>query len=188
MSWRGWLTLVLLLAAGLTGWSVWRGRDVQQTSAQTGGRADYLLEDFELIALDEQGRESFTVRAPRLTRDPAAKTLDIATPVFVIPPGPNARTGAWEVRSHRGWVSADGNELRLRGEVRARSDDADGRPVLMATEQLNVFPDTKRANSAVPVTVTQPGLILNGQSLQAQLDTKRVHLTDVKARYERTAR
>lgn len=188
MSWRGWLTLVLLLAAGLTGWSVWRGRDGQQSGAQAGGRADYVLEDFELIALDEQGRESFTVRAPRLARDPATKTLDIATPLFVIPPGPGARTGAWEVRSRSGWVSADGDELRLRGQVQARSVDAHGRPVTMATEQLNVFPETKRATSPVAVTMTQPGLILNGQGLDAQLDTRRVHLTDVKARYERTVR
>jgi lipopolysaccharide export system protein LptC len=187
VSWRGWLTLVLLAAAAFTGWSVWRGREAAPLGAAIT-RADYVLEDFELVALDERGRESFTLRAPRLTRDPSAKTMDIATPVFTIPARPAARTGDWTLRSDTGWVSAEGDELRLRGDVLASSVDVDGQPVTMATQQLNVFPETSRATSPVAVTLRQPGLILNGHGLVAQLDAKRMHLNDVKARYERTAR
>lgn len=187
MTWRGWLTLVLLAAAALTGWSVWRQREAPPLAGSTA-RADYVLEEFELVALDERGRESFTLRAPRLERDPSARTIDIATPVFTIPAGSDARTGDWTLRSDTGWVSAEGDELRLRGDVLASSVDVDGQPVTMATQRLNVFPDTKRAVSPIAVTLRQPGLILNGRSLEAELDAKRMHLTDVKARYERTAR
>lgn len=188
MSWRGWLTLVLLAAALATGWSVWRQRDDATPALAGGARSDYVLEQFELVALDKSGRESFTLRAPRLVRDPADETLDIATPVFTIPAGPDASTGDWDLRAQRGWVSAGGDELRLRGDVQARSVDADGRPVSMATQQLNIFPESKRATSPVETTLRQPGLILNGQRLEAELDAKRMHLEDVRARYERTAR
>lgn len=188
MSWRGWLTLVLLAAALATGWSVWRQRDDATATPAGGARPDYVLEQFELVALDKSGRESFTLRAPRLVRDPADETLDIATPVFTIPAGPDASTGDWDLRAQRGWVSAGGDELRLRGNVQARSVDADGRPVSMATQQLNIFPESKRATSPVETTLRQPGLILNGQRLEAELDAKRMHLEDVRARYERTAR
>lgn len=189
MSWRGWLTLALLLLAAVTGWSLWQQQDTESDAPAAAGRPDYVLVQFELIALDEQGRESFTLRAPRLARDPAARTMDITTPVFVIPPRPGSEGGAWTVQSQTGWVSADGNELRLRGQVRADSVDPEGQPVSMRTEQLNIFPDTKRATSAAPVTLTQPGLILNGRGVEAQLDSKRVNfLSDFKARYERTAR
>lgn len=187
MSWRGWLTLVLLAAAALTGWSLWRERGAAPLAAGVA-RADYVLEDFELVALDERGRESFTLRAPRLARDPSARTLDIATPVFRIPARPGGRTGDWNIRSDTGWVSADGDELRLRGDVLASSVDIDGQPVTMATQQLNVFPETKRATSPVAVTLRQPGLILNGHGLEARLDARRMHLNDVRVRYERTAR
>jgi lipopolysaccharide export system protein LptC len=187
VNWRGWLTLVLLVAALLTGWSVWRQREAVPL-AEGGARADYVLEDFELVALDERGRESFTLRAPRLERDPSRRTLDIATPVFTVPARPGARTGDWTIRSDAGWVSAAGDELRLRGDVLASSVDADGQPVSMATQRLDVFPETRRATSPVAVTLRQPGLILNGRSLEAELDAKRMHLTEVKARYERTAR
>lgn len=184
MSWRLALTLVLAVVAAVVGWSLWyRGDD--ETGPVVGGRADYVLEDFELISLDREGREAFTLRAPRLDRDPAVRTLDIATPLFVIPSREGGGT-PWEVRSRTGWVSEDGNEIRLRGDVQATSTDEAGRPLRMDTQRLNVFPDAKRATSDVQVSLKQPGFILNGHDLEAKLDTKRVFLKDIKARYERT--
>lgn len=184
MNWRLALSLVLAGVAALVGWSLWY-RGEEQAGPVEGGRADYVLEDFELISLDREGREAFTLRAPRLGRDPAVRTLDIATPLFVIPSREGGGT-PWEVRSKTGWVSADGNEIRLRGDVQATSTDAAGRPLRMDTQRLNVFPDAKRATSDVQVSLKQPGFILNGHDLEAKLDTKRVFLKDIKARYERT--
>lgn len=184
MNWRLWLTLALAVVAAAIGWSTWH-RDGDDTLPVAGGRADYVLEDFELVSLDREGREAFTLRAPRLQRDPAVRTLDIATPLFVIP----AREGTgtpWEVRARTGWVSAAGDEIRLRGDVQATSSDEAGRPMRMDTQRLNVFPEAKRATSDVQVSLKQPGFILNGHHLEAKLDTKRVFLKDIKARYERT--
>lgn len=187
MSWRIVLTGVLLVAALLTGWALWR-ENREDAVVVAGGRPDYVLEDFELVALNEQGREAFTLRAPQLTRSPQDETLAITTPLFLIPPAPGSNGAPWEVRSRTAWVSADGDELRLQGNVRATSVDVDGQPVAMATERLNVFPKTRRATSPVRVTLTQPGLILNGHGLDARLDARQVHLNDVKGRYERTVR
>lgn len=187
MSWRTATIWVLLVAAIASGWMVWRQRAGDAAPAKAQFRPDYVLNQLELIALDEQGRESFTLRAPRLTRDPAAKSMDIQTPVFVIPPRAGQAGTPWEVRSATAWVAPKGEELRLRGEVKANSKDKQGRPVSIATEELNVFPNTKRATSVAKVTMTQPGFILNGRGLDAQLDAKRIVLqSDVKARYERT--
>lgn len=185
MNWRLWLTLALAAVAGMIGWSLWR-KAGDASSPVAGGRADYVLHDFELVSLDREGREAFTLRAPRLQRDPAVRTLDIATPLFVIPPREGGGGTPWEVRSKTGWVSADGNEIRLRGDVKATSTDEAGRPLRMDTQRLNVFPETQRATSDVQVSLKQPGFILNGHALEAKLDTKRVFLKDIKARYERT--
>ena len=92
------------------------------------------------------------------------------------------------MRARTGWVSAEGDELRLRGQVIAASTDG-GAPVRLATEELNVYPDAKRATSAVAVTVTQPGSILRGRNMTALLDSKRVQLkSNVKVRYESSGR
>jgi lipopolysaccharide export system protein LptC len=190
MSWRGPLTLLLLLAAAITGWSVWTERPGHQVTAPASdAHSDYLLHDFELVALDAQGRESFTLRAPRLTRNASDRTMDLRTPRFLIPPRPGTDGSAWEVRARTGWVSAEGDELRLRGGVDARSTAASAASMRMTTEQLNVYPRQQRATSAAEVTIVQPGLILRGRGLEADLADNRLRLqSNVKAHYARTPR
>jgi lipopolysaccharide export system protein LptC len=185
MNWRLWLAIALAVVAALIGRSLWRSGDGAVEPVE-GGRADYVLRDFELVTLDREGREAFTLRAPRLERDPAVRTLDIATPLFIIPPREGAAGTPWEIRSKTAWVSADGDEIRLRGDVQATSSDEAGRALRMDTQRLNVFPETKRATSDVQVSLKQPGFILNGHTLEAKLDTKRVFLKDIKARYDHT--
>lgn len=188
MSWRSVVIVLLLLGAGLSAWSLWSQRHQQAPDGPASGRPDYVLHDFELVVLDQQGHESFTLRAPLLARDPSDETIEIATPRFVIPPKPGSGDQPWRVKSRTGWVSATGDELRLRGDVRANSEDAGGQPIRIATEQLNIFPETRRATSAVPVTVNQPGFTMNGTGLEALLGADRIFLNNVQARYENTVR
>jgi lipopolysaccharide export system protein LptC len=188
VSWRGILTLVLLVAAAVSGWSVWTHRPGRAAATPADARSDYLLHDFELVVLDKQGQEAFTLRAPQLERHPGDRTMSLATPVFTIPPAPNSKNGSWEVRSTTGWVSAEGDELRLRGDVVATNAGSDGEgpggAVKMTTQELNVFPDARRATSAADVTITQPGSILRGHGMNALLDSKRIQLkSNVKGRY-----
>ncbi len=188
MSWRTLATLALIGGALLTGWMLWSQRHPAAAPGTGDSPPDYILNDFELIALDAEGRESFTLRAPRLERDPDSRTMDITTPLFIIPAREGSQAGAWEVRSRTGWVSAEGDEIRLRGEVLADSRDAGGRPTRIATEQLDVFPEDKRAQSPVKVKVTRPGLTMNGHHLVADLEGNRITLKDTRSRYENTAR
>lgn len=188
MNWRALATLLLLAGALLSGWALLKQRGGNTAPATGAAQPDYILNEFELVALDNQGRESFTLRAPRLARDPNARTLDIQTPLFLIPATEGSTGGSWEVRSASAWVSEGGDEIRLRGEVQADSTDNSGRPVTMRTEQLNVFPESKRASSPVKVTLTQPGLIMTGRELEADLGRNHITLQDTRSRYENTAR
>ena len=186
MSPRMILGVVLLVAAALSGWSLWRDRVVEEQAHAASGRSGYVLHDFELIALDNSGKESFTLRAPLLQQTPGAKTMDLTTPLFLLP---DKQGGYWEVRSKTGWVSDNREEIRLLGNVEARSPEGDARPVNMKTEQLNVFPDANRATSASAVTITQPGSILRGRGLEADLADKRYTLlSQVRSRYVRSNR
>ena len=189
MSRRAMLTLGLLLAAALTGWLAWKHRPSKHAVVNTNTRSDYVLRDFEVVVLDKQGQESFTLRAPTLDRNPGDRTMSIATPVFYIPAAPAkgqapTREAGWVVNASTGWVSAGGDELRLQGSVTAKTAGERERPITMTTEQLNVFPDRNRVTAPGMVTVTQPGSILRGQGMEALLDSKRVRFSsNVKARY-----
>ena len=183
MSWRTVLTLVLLVAAAISGWSVWTHRPDDESTRLANMRSDYRLQDFELVALDKLGKEAFTLRAPQLQRHPGDRTMTLATPLFLLPTNDG---GYWEIRSKQGWVSAEGDEVRLTGDVNATSPQG-MTPTTFATQTLNVFPQTDRASSRDVVTVTRPGSILRGRGFAANLKSKRYTLlADVRTRYAPT--
>lgn len=180
MSWRTGLTLVLLLAAIACGWSVWT-QSGGGTDAATATRSDFVLHDFEIVSLDLQGKESFTLRGPNLQRDPGAKSMTLETPQFLVPD----RSGAyWDVRAQRGTVPDDGKALRLRGKVVANSPPQAPPPTRIETDELDLFPGENRATSTATVTLTRPGLTMRGRGLQADFDRRQVALlSDVHTRY-----
>jgi lipopolysaccharide export system protein LptC len=181
MSWRGVLILCLLAGALVSGWAVWKHRSPPPQIATASDRPDYVLRDFELTSLNKEGKESFTLRAPSLERRPNDDTMSMATPVFQVPDG----TGKyWDIRSKQGWVSADQNEIRLIGEVKANSPADDLRPITMNTERLSVFPRRNRASTDAVVTIVQPGSILRGRGFAVSTATKRyVFRSEVRSRY-----
>ena len=145
MSWRGVLGLVLLVAAVLSGWSAWKQRDVPEPDMSSVERSDYLMRDFEMISLDDQGKESMTLRAPEMQRSPKDETFTITTPLFLLP---DSEGQHWEMRAKSGWVSAKGDELRLTGDVRGTSPQQAEVPSTFDTQRLNVFPRRNLASTA----------------------------------------
>lgn len=180
VTWRGGLTVLLLLAVIASGWSVWTYSAVtaEQANAQ---RPDYVLHDFEIVSLDAEGEEAFTLRGPELQRDPDAKSMSLLTPLFLVPD----RNGAyWEVRAKHGLVPEDGKELRLRGDVIATSPAQLPPQTRIETAELNLFPRDNRATSTVAVTVTRPGLTMRGRGLEADFNRQQIALlSDVHSRY-----
>lgn len=182
MSWRMALGLVLLVAAILSGWSAWRNRDIPAAARVALDRSDYIMKNFEMIALDRQGKEALTLRSPEMHRNPQDQTFDIATPLFLLP---DDQGKYWQMRSQRGWMSAKGEELRLTGDVRGTSPEGAAQPTVFQTQRLNVFPNTNVAASDDTVTITQPGSILTGRGFETNLKTKEYEFkSQVKSIYE----
>lgn len=180
MSWRVGLTIALLLAVIASGWSVWTHSGNSPDPAATK-RPDYVLRNYEIVSLDSDGKEAFTLRGPELQRDLGAKSMTLLTPLFLVPD----RNGAyWEVRAKHGFVPEDGKELRLRGDVVATSPAQVPPPTRIETAELNLFPHANRATSTVAVTVTRPGLTMRGRGLEADFNRQQVALlSDVHSRY-----
>jgi lipopolysaccharide export system protein LptC len=176
---------VLGVFAAITGWVAWLQRnDVASDDFVGPPRSDYVLSDFTLASLDENGKLAFEVEAPRLAKHPWLDTFAIDEPRFRIIDG-GQRT--WKASARTGWVSADAKELRLVEAVAAdRVPTADAPALSLRTERLAARLDTNRMTSDAPVTITQPGLILRGVGLDADLKENRFSLlADVRARYEK---
>lgn len=171
-SWRLLLTLLLGLAALASGWSVWRmSHPAAETVLQT--RPDYVLRDFEIVALDEQGKESFTLRGPELLRDPTDKSMQLATPLFLVP---DRQGRYWHVRAQRGTAPDGGRQLELLGQVRADSPPDAPPPTHIETDRLTLDLKANIAHTAASVLITRPGLTMRGVGLRADLDHQQVSL------------
>ncbi|HVK98438.1 MAG TPA: LPS export ABC transporter periplasmic protein LptC [Dongiaceae bacterium] len=182
MNWRMVLGLVLLAAAILSGWSAWKQRDVAEPDAPSSERPDYLMRNFEVISLDDQGQESITLRAPEMQRNPKDQTFTIATPLFLLP---DSQGHHWEMRSRTAWVSARGDEMRLSGDVKGISPRETAVPSTFETQRLNVFPRKNLAVTDAAVTITRPGSILTGVGFETNTKTKQYTFkSQVKSRYE----
>ncbi|UOV04619.1 LPS export ABC transporter periplasmic protein LptC [Pseudoxanthomonas sp. F37] len=187
MSWRAILGLVLLLAAIVSGWSAWKNRDIPSPDRVLVDRSDYVMRDFEMIALNSQGKEAVAVRAPLMERNPQDQTYTITTPLFLLP---EEQGRSWELRSKTGWLSAKGEEMRLRGDVHGIPPQGGAQQIHFRTQSLNVYPDRDLATSDERVTLTQPGSRLSGIGFETNLKTKDyIFKSQVKSTYEpRTAR
>lgn len=180
MSWRTTLTLLLLAAAIASGWSVWRNsRPVDDGVLRS--RPDYLLRDYEITALDKRGKEQFTLSGPVLQRNPADRTIHLATPKFLVP---DPQGHYWEVRADEGLVPASGDRLEVRGQVSAQSP-ADQPPITrIESDRLTLDLEHNRATSDGKVTITRPGLTMEGTGLLADFERRQVSLlSQVRNRY-----
>ncbi|MCL7713316.1 LPS export ABC transporter periplasmic protein LptC [Stenotrophomonas mori] len=176
----------LLLAALASGWSAWKQRGAKGPAPAAAQRADFILGDFEIISLDKDGKERITLRAPSMERNKADQTSSIVRPLFLLP---DADGQHWQLRADTGWVSAKGEELRLRGHVAGDSPrDGTTPPTTFRTSKLNIYPDRNQARTSARVTMTRPGLRQTGTGFRVNLDTRQYSLlSEVKTRYEPNA-
>lgn len=181
MNWRLGLGFVLLVIVIFTGWSAWKHRSGNAAAEAPRLRPDYVMRDFEMVSLDDKGQEAMTLKAPLMQRSPTDQTYLITTPLFLLP---DPEGQPWELRAQSGWVSAKGEELRLRGGVVGNSPAGAKAPTEFKTSSLNVFPNKNLARTDETVTITQPGSILSGTGFETNTKTKQYALkSQVRSRY-----
>lgn len=183
IGWRGILSLVLFAAVLLSGWAVWTQRAPEPPSGPASGRSDYQLYDFDLIVLEDDGSEAFSLRAPHMARQPGDLSMSLETPLFLFPASDTGQE-RWEVRAQEGWVSPDGDKITLTREVRAQGPGSGGNRARLETERLDVFPRTDEASTDQRVTIVDGRSTIRGLGLRVNLATRRyVLLSEVESRY-----
>ncbi len=178
------VAFVLLVFAGLTQWILWLNREDYEGDHYVGPpRSDYTAERFTLTSFDERGAFAFEVESPRIARHGHLGSFEVDTPSFRI----RDKGGAdWRANARKGNVQSDGKSLALTGEVRLDRPRTEARrPVSIRSEELTARIDTSLVTSDTAVTIEQPGSILAGTGLSADLQQKRFVLKQrVRARFE----
>lgn len=174
MSPRAVIGAVLVVAVVASGWLALQLRPERSEPAFVGPpRPDYTMENYQLVVLDAQGAESFTVSGPQMARDPLNAEITLQQPLFTIP----TVDGTWTATSVLGWVSAAADEVRL-----TRSVELDGppnpeqAPLRVRTESLTFRPEENTAHSREQVNIERANSIHSGIGMHADLDTRRLQL------------
>lgn len=175
--------LVLALLAALSGWWLYRLQHADTAPGLVGPpRSDYSIEAFQLVALDRAGNEAFSAEGPRLARHPFLGTLNIERPQMRFP---DSNGGLWSTRADAGFVTRDGDLVRLQGDVRVQGPTGPGgEPIVLETALLNIHPAENRVGTEAAVVLRGPGSILRGRNLDADLDTRRFDLDNLTGRYD----
>ena len=111
---------------------------------------DYYMENFTAIGMDEEGRRKYVVEAERMVHYPDDDTALLDNPhIIQYQPGVAPRHSY----SESGWMSSDGNEVLLTGNVRViqgapeqGNQDQSGGGVL-TTEKLSILLDRNQDGS-----------------------------------------
>jgi len=181
---RSYAAIVLLAIVALaTQALVWVfvPRDVEDTFVGPP-RSDYTLGNFTLDALDEEGKHSFTMAAPRLVRKEDDSSIYVTTPKYeIVDNGGNL----WKGTSDSAWVNKDGTIMKFEGAVDMhRIETQKVTPVQMLTRDLTVTTDPKtkdpqqvrerRMETAALTTVIDPDTVAHGVGMKTDMTLKTV--------------
>ncbi len=173
---RYWLTITLLALFAAAGqWLLWLARERPDEQTFAGPpRSGYSLDDYSLTALDADGRRAFEISGPRLNRRGDDGSIYATSPSWLLVDGSGK---LWHGRSAAAWVNRKGDFMRLEGAVwMEREAGPSEEPVEVLTRDLEAWPRTRKLATAAPATIRQPGSILRGTGLRADLDRKTLEL------------
>lgn len=173
---RGWLLLACaVFASFVLRW--WLADDDQPRNAVGPTRTSFLLHDFQLEKLRDDGSIAARIAAPRLTRHDGDGSLYVDEPKFSLP---DAAGNRWHGGAEFARITAHGEQVSLQGTVSMqRPEDAPLGPARVATANLTIWPDGQRAASDSASTLWQPGRMLEGSSLRIDLATDHYRMSDV---------
>jgi len=111
------VAVALVVFAALTVWTQFEQDDQKDKHPAAQGRRDpdYYIEQFTTTGMDEDGTRRYTLKADRLVHYPDDNTALLDKPHLIQYPPGKAPTHTY---AESGWVSADGDEVLLVGNVR----------------------------------------------------------------------
>jgi lipopolysaccharide export system protein LptC len=180
-----WLPLGIIGALVLV--TTWLGQLAEQHPLQDnpapGHNPDYFVDDLHATAYDITGTPRYHLTASKMQHYIDNDTTTLESPVF-LRDGPGVPRV--EARSNHGLVSAKGDIVYLLDGVKVtQASLAEGLPIMLTTEYLEVRPNSDRLSTDKPVILQQGTSVLRGNSMVADGKAKTLQLSGrVKGIYE----
>jgi LPS export ABC transporter protein LptC len=157
----------------------------------------YAARDAVVIETGFDGRERYRLRARTIRQQAEAGVIELEKLEMDYHPGAQPRipgeassdaaasSEAWHLRSDRGEVRANGDDVELTGNVQVTGRaPGSGEPLTLATETMRINTPTEFIETDAPVTMRWSGHELNARGMQADLKAGTLRLeSDVHGRF-----
>jgi lipopolysaccharide export system protein LptC len=140
----------------------------------------YAALDAQVIETGYDGRERYRLNAQVIRQHGESGVIDLETLKMDYHPGaqgevPGEKPGAaasetWHLKSDRGQVRADGDDVQLTGNVEVTGTAPGSRaPLVLNTETMRINTPTEYIETSAPVKLTLAGHQLDAVGMQADL-------------------
>ncbi|MCQ4346082.1 LPS export ABC transporter periplasmic protein LptC [Pseudomonas stutzeri] len=174
------LLAALLVAIGY--WNIRPESFLQGSAPATDDPVDFYAENARSVQFQTDGRLHYRMRAERLEHRQDSDVTHLTRPELLLHRGSDY---PWQVRSERGAVSPGGVQVDLIDAVRIERSDAKGRPTVLTTSHLSVFPEREYAETDQPVRIEAANGVTTASGLQAYFNESRMLLkSNVRGQHE----
>ncbi len=184
---KRYISMVVVLVLALLSW--WFQRQESATGVEQPRDShvvDYSMRDFEVMAMDEQGRPRHRLRAVSMQHymDDGSSTLEQPELLLYQPAGqPVGQPGGpqaverWQLRAEQAHIESNGAEALLKGAVQVQHID-EKEKVMQAlhTRDLRVYVDQQRAESGAAVEIRERHGVTRAQGLKIDIKAGQIEL------------
>jgi lipopolysaccharide export system protein LptC len=176
-------TVVALLVAALGYWNLnSEGFNQQPGTVDTDSTVDFYATNTYTVQYQVDGNLHYELSADKVEH---LKASDIT---LMSGPDMNLFRGTelpWKIRSERGEVSPGGTEIELIEQVRVERTDAKGRPTILTTSRLTVFPEREYAQTQQAVRIVAANGVTTAKGMKAYMnDGRMLLLSNVRGQHE----
>ncbi len=175
-----------LIAALLAAVGYWNIRpesflDKPQTAA-TDNAIDFYVVNARTLQYQEDGQLHYEMTADKLEHMQASDITLLNKPDLQLYRG---SAYPWHVQSERGEVAPEGKEVELIDAVRVARTDAKGRPTVITSSRMTVFPDKEYAQTQQAVRIEAANGVTTAQGMKAYMNDGRILLlSNVRGQHE----
>ncbi|WP_044872090.1 LPS export ABC transporter periplasmic protein LptC [Pseudomonas sp. LFM046] len=143
---------------------------------------DFYVENGKSTQFQPDGKLHYEMTGKRLEHYKATDITLVTTPDLFLHRGTDF---PWHVQSDRGEVGPEGKEVELIDNVKVARTDAKGRPTVLTTTRLTVFPDKEYAQTQQAVRIEAANGVTTAQGMKAYLNDSRMILqSNVRGQHE----